>query len=94
MGFHLLIFWTLLSLAMRSTWPNQFNLWFLINPIIFHPFSISLISWLVLILQYPSSDLVGPNILAHALSFKNHQFVYHIFLKFPCFRGISYCWVN
>jgi hypothetical protein len=25
MGFHLLIFWTLLSLAMLSTWPNQFN---------------------------------------------------------------------
>jgi hypothetical protein len=28
MGFHLLIFWTLLSSAMRSTWPNQFNLCF------------------------------------------------------------------
>ena len=25
MGFQLLIFWTLLSSAMRSTWPNQFN---------------------------------------------------------------------
>ena len=55
MGFHLLIFWTLLSSAMRSTWPNQFNLCFLINPIIFRSFSISLISWLVLILRYPSS---------------------------------------
>jgi len=32
MGFHLLIFWTLLSLAMRSIWPNQFNLCFLIKP--------------------------------------------------------------
>jgi hypothetical protein len=52
MGFHLLIFWTLLSSAMRSTWPNQFNLCFLINPIIFRPFSISLISWLLLILLY------------------------------------------
>jgi len=30
--FHLLIFCTLLSSAMRSTWPNQFNLCFLINP--------------------------------------------------------------
>jgi hypothetical protein len=39
MGFHLLIFWTLLSSAMRSTWPNQFNLCFLINPIIFRPFN-------------------------------------------------------
>jgi len=29
MGFHLLTFWTLLSSAMRSTWPNQFNLCFL-----------------------------------------------------------------
>jgi len=38
MGFHLLIFWTLLSSAMHSTWPNQFNLCFLINPIIFCPF--------------------------------------------------------
>ena len=26
MGFHLLTFWTLLSLTMCSTWPNQFNL--------------------------------------------------------------------
>ena len=44
MGFHLLIFCTLLSSAMRSTWPNQFSLCFLINPIIFCPFSMSLIS--------------------------------------------------
>ena len=29
MGFHLLIFWTLLSSAMCSRWPNQFNLCFL-----------------------------------------------------------------
>ena len=36
-GFHLLILCTLLSSAMRSTWPNQFNLCFLINPIIFRP---------------------------------------------------------
>ena len=47
MGFHLLIFCTLLSSAMRSTWPNQFSLCFLINPIIFCPFNMSLISWLV-----------------------------------------------
>jgi hypothetical protein len=39
MGFHLLIFCTLLSSARRSTWPNQFNLCFLINPIIFCPFN-------------------------------------------------------
>ena len=44
MGFHLLIFCTLLSSVMRSTWPNQFNLCFLINPIIFCPFNTSLIS--------------------------------------------------
>jgi len=31
MGFHLLIFCTILSSAMRSTWLNQFNLCFLIN---------------------------------------------------------------
>ena len=31
MGFHLLIFCAILSLAMRSTWPNQFSLCFLIN---------------------------------------------------------------
>ena len=47
MGFHLLIFCTLLSSAMRSTWPNQFSLCFLINLIIFCPFNMSLISWLV-----------------------------------------------
>ena len=41
MGFHLLIFYTLLSSAMRSTWPNQFSLCFLINPIIFCPFNMS-----------------------------------------------------
>ena len=45
MGFHLLIFCTILSSAMRSTWPNQFNLcFFLINPIIPCPFNISFIS--------------------------------------------------
>ena len=42
MGFHLLIFCTILSSAMHSTWPSQFNLCFLINPIIFCPFNISL----------------------------------------------------
>ena len=41
MGFHLLIFCTILSSAMRSTWPNQFNICFLINPITFCPFNIS-----------------------------------------------------
>ena len=51
MGFHLLIFCTISSSAMSSTWPNQFNLCFLINPITFCPFNILLISWLVLILQ-------------------------------------------
>ena len=51
MGFHLLIFCTILSSAMCLTWPNQFNLCFLINPIIFCPFNISFISWLVSILQ-------------------------------------------
>ena len=51
MGFHLLIYCTILSSAMRSTWPNQYNLCFLINPIIFCSFNISFISWLVLILQ-------------------------------------------
>jgi hypothetical protein len=24
------------------------------------------------------------------LSFENNQFIYHIFLKYPCFRGVSY----
>ena len=49
-GFHLLIFCTILSSAIRSTWPDQFILCFLINPIIFCP-NISFISRLVLILQ-------------------------------------------
>jgi hypothetical protein len=35
MGFHLLIFLTLLSSAMHSTWHNQLNLCILINPIMF-----------------------------------------------------------
>jgi len=34
MGFHFLIFSTFLPSAMRSTWPSQFSLCFLINPII------------------------------------------------------------
>jgi hypothetical protein len=46
MGFHLLILCTILSSAMHSIWPNQFSLCFLINPIIFCPFSMLLISWL------------------------------------------------
>ena len=44
MGFHLLIFCTLLSSAMCSTLPGQFSFCFLINPIIFCPFNILLIS--------------------------------------------------
>jgi len=39
-GFHLLTFCTILSSAMRSIWPNKFNLCFLINTIIFCPFNI------------------------------------------------------
>jgi hypothetical protein len=46
MGFHLLIFFTLLSSVMRSSWPGQFNLFFLINPIVCCSFSMSLISCL------------------------------------------------
>ena len=44
MGFHFLIFSTLLPSAMRSTWPKKFDLCFLKNLIIFCPFNISLIS--------------------------------------------------
>ena len=44
MGFHFLIFCTLLSSARLLTWPSQFNLCYLINPIIFCPFNMSLIS--------------------------------------------------
>ena len=51
MGFHLLIFCTILSSAMRSTWPKHFDHCFLINPIIFFPFNISFISWLFLVLH-------------------------------------------
>jgi len=51
MGFHLLIFCTILSSTMRSTWPKQFNLCFLIKTIIFCRYNIPYISWLVLILQ-------------------------------------------
>ena len=35
MGFHLLIFCTILSSAMCTTWPNQFNLCFLITQLYF-----------------------------------------------------------
>ena len=45
-GFHLLIFCTLLSSALRSAWPNQFSLCFLINPIIFCAFNALLIQLL------------------------------------------------
>jgi hypothetical protein len=41
----------MLSSVTRSTYPNQFSLCFLINPVIFCPFCISLIYWLVLNLQ-------------------------------------------
>ena len=44
MGFHLSIFCTILSSAMRSTWPNQLNLYSSINPVIFCPFNIPFIS--------------------------------------------------
>ena len=45
MGFHLLIFCTLLSSAMHSTWSSQFSLCFLINPNIFCPLLTSLVVW-------------------------------------------------
>jgi hypothetical protein len=65
MGFDLLIFLTSSSSATRSTWPNQRNICILINPITFYPFLNSFISWLVLILQLPSSNLVGPKYFPH-----------------------------
>jgi len=40
MGFHLLIFCTLLSSAMHSIWPNQFSFCFLMNPLTFWPFNV------------------------------------------------------
>jgi hypothetical protein len=44
MDFHLLVLCTILLSAMLLTWrPNQFSLCFVINPIIFCPFSIPLI---------------------------------------------------
>jgi hypothetical protein len=94
MGFHLLILLTLLPSAMHSTWPNQLNLCILINPIMFCPLITSLISWLVLILQMPSSDLVGPKNFPHDLSIEDHQFIYQIFFTDPCFAGVGYCWAN
>ena len=42
---HNIILCTILSSAMRSIWPNQFSLCFLINPIIFCPFVDFLISF-------------------------------------------------
>jgi hypothetical protein len=59
MGFHIVIFLTLLSSAMCSTWPDQLNLCILINLIVFCSFINSFISWLVLNLQLRSSDFVG-----------------------------------
>jgi hypothetical protein len=93
MGFYLLYFLTLLSSAVRSTWPKQLNLCILINPIMFCPLITSLISWLVLNLQMTSSDLVTKN-FPHDLSFKDHQFIYQIFLKDPCLAGVGHCWAN
>ena len=46
MGFHLLIFCTLLSSVMRSTWPSQLSFCFLMNPIIFCPFNIRILLYL------------------------------------------------
>ena len=90
MGFHLLIFCTILSSAMRSPWPNQFNLCFLINPIIFCPFHI-----IYFLISFNSGVAIicscGTKYFPHDLSFKSHQFICNIFLKHPCFRGISYC---
>ena len=93
MGFHLLIFFTLLSSVTRSTWPNQFNLCFLINPIIFCPFSVSLISWFVLIPQQPSSDLVGPTVFIfhykhlNFMDHRNTEFMYEV-------EWYEYTWVR
>ena len=87
MGFHLLIFCTILSSAMRSTWPNQFNLCFFNNPnyILYHfvDFSISFNPSLAIICSCRTKYF------SRALSFKNHQFICHIFLKHPCFGSVK-----
>jgi len=110
-----LIFCTLLSSAMRSTWPNQFSLCFLtlisltwkmwwapnnanrwqmgfnsafkglINPIIFCPFNI--IIYFLISFNPPVAIICScrTKYFRRDLSFKNHQFICHIFLKHPSF---------
>ena len=92
MDFHLLIFCTILSSAMRSTWPNQFNLCFLINPIIFCPFNIPFTSWLVLIIQQPSTVLVGRNIFL--MIFLSQDISLFVIFSISTHVSESYWWVN
>ena len=93
-GFHLLIFCKILSSAMRSTRPNQFNLCFLINPIIFSTFYY--IIYFLISFNPPAGIICScrTNYFSHDLSFKSHQFICHIFFKCPHFGSVSYCWAN
>ena len=78
MGFHFLIFFTSLSSAMRSTRPNQFSLCFLINPIVFCPFNMPLISW-------PACYLGNAILSSKRMNFPKSV----IFLFYPCVSHMS-----
>jgi hypothetical protein len=91
MGFHLLIFCTMLYSVLRSICPNHFNLCFLINPIMFRPLSI--IHFLIsfkppITIRCSCGAIYFPHYLSFERSF------YLIFLEYPCFGSISYYWTN
>ena len=94
MGFHLSIFCTILSSAMRSTWPKQFNLCFLKNPN--YILSFQYIIYFLISFNPPVAitSSCRAKYFPHDLSFDSHQFICHIFLKYTSFGGVSYCWAN
>ena len=56
----------------------------------FRCFINSSISLFVLILQIPSTSLVGPNIFLNIFSLKHREFLCNTFFKDPCFITINY----
>jgi len=94
MGFHLSIFYTILSSAMRSTWPTQFNLCFFIKPN--HILSFQYTIYFLISFNSPVAISCSCRTIyfPHDLSFESHQFICHIFPKHPRFGVVSYCWAN
>jgi hypothetical protein len=93
MGFHLLIFFTMLSSVIRSICSNQLSLFFSkSNYVLLFQCVINFLIHFDLPVTISCS--CGAIHFSHDLSFERHQSVYLLFLEYPCFGSLCYCWAN